>query len=474
MLACSLSKDVVDHVIDWLKKEPWAQRWSEFQDATLETIAARRGLTLDAIDESVSENSTEGILFGILFEHFLEIEFEASPHNIVAHYVQRRGWKEARAGKSYLQSLQETPFSLYKVVAVNPGHSMTVQDLIRPLPPVEVLEVKGSQHVMTLHYLMLKVLEIDGQFYCSGSIMMIPDHVIFPLMAQVKEDCKAEGLSLSANNYPEEANGIHSVLHRHGIDLLTEAIGYLVSPLPRVVNAEGDSILLTDIHIPVKDTERVIAVLEAHPEFERADIEVEENLFWNWIQLNSDKKSNNPRLLEDALLFKTDLLLADGRMASVRGNLELTSPKKLHCTLMSKERGEALLALLISLLGSAIGKPVMSHQALEKAMSQREQLADTSKNSLQLSPEETQEIMQAFLEQHYKDLLDTVIPILEGTPREIAKTKKGKIAVANWLRYLQEGQELSASSDLPRYDFNWMWETLGVTHLKHTETLPRP
>jgi hypothetical protein len=133
---------------------------------------------------------------------------------------------------------------------------------------------------------------------------------------------------------------------------------------------------------------------------------------------------------------------------------------------MSKERGEVLLSLLTSLLGESIGRPVTTYQSLEKLPSKSGGKLATS---LALPLEETWEILAEFLDQHYRSLLDTVIPILQGkTPQEAIKTEEGKAAVVKWLRYLEEGQDKASASDLPRYDFGWMWQTLGIEHLKHS------
>jgi hypothetical protein len=462
----TMTQESIDHIIEWVRKEPWKHRWAEFQEATLREIAVRQNTTLEELKEAVSDGITPGTLFGVLFEHFMEIEFEDAPHNIVESYLQRRGWKESSYGKSYLQQLRETPFSLYEVLDVNPGKTVSVRDLIRPLPALEVIEIMGSQQISTLNYLMLKVVELNGQFYFSGAILLISASVITALVEQVKKSPQAHALSFTSENYPQEAKAIDSVLHASITDMLTVAFGEVLSPEPQLFNTEGHPILVTEIRFPVYDIERLIEILDTHPEFERADTEDEENPFWNWLLLQSQEEQQQLQLPEDGVMIKTDLLLPEGEIYSVRGNLELTSPDKLLCSLMSKERGEMLLSLLTSLLDESIGKPVTTYQSLEKMPSKSGGKLATS---LALPLEETREILAEFLDQHYKGLLGTVIPILHGkTPREAVKTEEGKAAVVKWLRHLEEGQDKASAPDLPRYDFDWMWQTLGIEHLKYS------
>lgn len=459
----SVTKEAADHVVDWLKKEPWDQRWPEFQHNMLTTIASRQGIDLEDIRQKFSSDQAAGTLFGALFEHFVEIDFEEPPRNVVDSYLQRRGWKESRQGKIYLQRLRETPFSLYEVVDVEPGKSVTVRDLIRPLPPVEVIEISGSKQITTLHHLMLKVVELDGQWYFSGSLLQIPSQALEPLVQRLKEAMQASGLSLSVEKYSEEVGTIKAILHAYALDMMAEAIGYLVSG-PQVFNVEGDRILITEIRFPVKDAERVTRILNAHPEFERADTEEDEKPFWNWLFLKNPAEETPVTLPEGAVILKTDLLSPKGGTFLVRGNVELASPNKLLCSLMSKERGEALLALLTPLLGDAVGMPVTTYQSLEQMESRP---GGGKATSLDLSPEEVAEITAEFLEAHYRGLLDTVIPTLHGkTPREAARTKEGQADVAKWIRYLEASQDRAVENGMPRYDCAWMWRELDVEHLK--------
>lgn len=466
MNICSMTKDSIDHVIEWLRKEPWSERWSKFQETILQEIAVRHNTTPEELTEVVSEGITSGTLFGVLFEHFMEIEFEDAPHNIVESYLQRRGWKESAYGKNYLQQLRETPFSLYEILDVNPGKSLTVRDMIRPLPPIEVTEIKGSQQVSIMNYLMLKVVELNGQFYFSGAILLIPASAVNALVEKVKNHLQTNTLSLIPENYPQEVKGINTGLHASIVDMLTEAFGVVLSPGPQVFNTEGHPILITEIRLPVYDTDRLIEILDNHPELERADTEDEEKPFWNWLLLQPEEARQQLQLPEGGVILKTDLLLPEGDIYSVRGNVELTSPDKLLCSLMSKERGDMLLSLLTSLLDESIGKPVITYQSLKKMTPKSSGKLATS---VSLPVEETREMLADFLDQHYRSLLDTVIPAVQGTtPRKAAKTEEGKAAVAKWLRYLEEGQDRAAASDLPRYDFGWMWQALGVEHLKHS------
>ena len=53
------------------------------------------------------------------------------------------------------------------------------------------------------------------------------------------------------------------------------------------------------------------------------------------------------------------------------------------------------------------------------------------------------------------------------TPRQAARSKKGRQAVANWLKTLElTSARLPADDPMRDYDYGWMWRELGVADLR--------
>ena len=63
--------------------------------------------------------------------------------NIVDDYLRRRGWRETAPARRYLEALSDSTVSLYEVVDIDRGRSVTVRDLNRPLPALSA-EKRGS------------------------------------------------------------------------------------------------------------------------------------------------------------------------------------------------------------------------------------------------------------------------------------------------------------------------------------------
>ncbi len=56
----------------------------------------------------------------------------------------------------------------------------------------------------------------------------------------------------------------------------------------------------------------------------------------------------------------------------------------------------------------------------------------------------------------------------DRSPRALARTKSGRVKVAEWLKYFENGSAKSRAADDPMatFDFTWMWEQLGVADLR--------
>lgn len=70
---------------------------------------------------------------------------------------------------------------------------------------------------------------------------------------------------------------------------------------------------------------------------------------------------------------------------------------------------------------------------------------------------------------NYSQALDQPVPMLgDRTPRALARTKAGRVKVAEWLKYLENGSVKSRAADDPMasFDFTWMWQELGVADLR--------
>ena len=73
------------------------------------------------------------------------------------------------------------------------------------------------------------------------------------------------------------------------------------------------------------------------------------------------------------------------------------------------------------------------------------------------------------MDRHYRETLDQPVGALnEQTPREAAKTPKGRRMLVDWLKFIENhsGQQPDPNDPMATYDFAWLWAELGVERLR--------
>lgn len=89
---------------------------------------------------------------------------------------------------------------------------------------------------------------------------------------------------------------------------------------------------------------------------------------------------------------------------------------------------------------------------------------DHSESTNEIDPEVASEIIQDYLDNHYRNILDESIPMLDDkSPRKCVRSKKGREKVIEWLKYLENSEQRRAVSEGQKpYDSTWMWGELGL------------
>lgn len=226
--------------------------------------------------------------------------------------------------------------------------------------------------------------------------------------------------------------------------------------LPQLCNSEGDEIVWTTATYPLKpatDAKAIRLALAKIP-----SLRAEGDGFWNWIGF---ERSAGRRRPADAQTIVTTL--DDGSL--VLGTLEMKD-NALVLEANSRQRSERGRALIEPILGTLVGKPAIEAKTMAELMAARPE-GKSEKLSSGLSPDEERNILHANLERHYANLLDEPVPALGNiTPRQAAKTAKGRQKLVNWLKYLENSAAKDMSS-MGGYDLTWMWSELGIAGLRH-------
>ena len=134
----------IGNVIKWSLKDEWEPYRAEVFAEHFGLVEEKLGISGDEALEAVGEAAD--MVFGFILEDFFAARFgEDGELNVVDDYLKRRGWREKPSGKRYLQALRDSVASVYEVVDLDPGRTMTVRDLILGGDPVTLEEKLGSE-----------------------------------------------------------------------------------------------------------------------------------------------------------------------------------------------------------------------------------------------------------------------------------------------------------------------------------------
>ncbi len=467
----SRRKDIdraIGNLMTWSSRPEWAERRQAVYDEHLCGAAARCDLTVPVLLEDLQETGHFPMVMGLAFEDFASRPATEVAPNVVDDYLKRRGWRESPSGRRYLTQLRNSVLSLYEVLDVDRGRSVVVRDLLRGGGRTRVHEKLGTEHLVRWDRLAARVVEMGGRPVFTGGLMHFgpePADAVLALLerapARVREWLVAQRdhdrQSPAATSPPDFVDAFV----RERCASFTEAwlvdfVSRRDSPLPELVNRDGEALLFGEVRFPVEQTHRsgIEAALDAADDWVRRPTD---GPTWTWI--DEAPSSSSP---DRGLSIRSET--EDGQpilgMAELRDNA-------LMFTANSRERTERGTGALESLLERRIGRPTTSYQAPEAMRARGEDAIDEEPAGSEVPEldEETKRLAIAQVkDNHYRRVLDEPVPALGGkSPRACARSKRHRHEVVAWLKHL-ENLELRAAArqDPGAYDVGWIWEELGL------------
>ena len=451
----------ISNLVKWSMKEEWnpyrEQVFAEHFDIILDR--------LDITEEEISDllGDAFDMVFSCVLEDFLTARFgDEGEKNVIDDYLKRRGWREKVPAKRYLAALRDSVLSLYEVVALDPGHTMTVRDMVLGGDPITLEEKLGSETSALWDRIAGRIVTVNKKVYFTGSLLLFPQEVADEVLSGIEEMVESLGKKLrkEAKKQGEPADFkdrdlremfLHASARLFTRTWLIATLNRASEPLPEVRNTDGDELVFSEARFPITgDLAKVIAGLDAIKEFERGD---PDELQWNWHGHGSPSKRVSRG---KSHTFKAE----DDAGRTIRGNIELDKDALVLST-NSMERADRGRELLLGRFDGLLGQPLTSHQTLEKVLEER---SDSAPVQSELPPEVAEQAIHSYLETHYRQALDDPLPYFDGkTPRQATRTKKGRVQVIRWLKKLENTEaRRAAGQEQQPYDFQWMWREMKV------------
>ena len=454
----------VRNVMHWASGNEWEDRKTSVFAAHLEHFDE-----LGISDEELFNRlgSLGPPFFACIIEDFLSARFgEGGEENVVDAYLARRGWLEKGQARNYLLALRDSTPSVYEVVGFKRGREVTVRDLIRESEPVRVDEQAGSETLGLWDCVFARVVRVGRTTCFTGAVLHFPRELaqrclerLGGIARDLRKEIRKAAKKLGEGREASEAEAHDFLLQspKAGVFFTNSfaewTLERLEAPIPQMRNTDDEPLVLSTVRFPIEGSEtEIAAALDDIPEFHRADGNA---LRWSW----------HGRALPPLRLPKE--LLQDDPEAGAGyldlGGLEIADGALLlHVN--SVERAERGRELLGSRLGPLLGNPLTSHEDPAQRLRTPPGEPPPEPKKPDLPPEVMEALVRAQYEEHYRQVLDEPVPMLGNrTPRRVAKTKKGRAAVVEWLKGIENLESRSAVEDGRRpVDLSWLWEELKI------------
>lgn len=460
-------------LMKWLRRDPWSEGFSDVLESHLGPACSKAGIEIGELADMIG-NERAATLWGCAFEDFLTRDLDGFG-NIVEDYLKRRGWNEKAPNKAYMTGLRSSVMSLYEVSDVQPGDSFLARDLFRGSEAVRISERTATQSLKQWDRIAARVVEVRGKAVIGGGLLPFNHDLADTLLESLRRTRKRaveKGVEVLPGLDPEIGPlNLEMAFNRTSVlrcaapmistVWLDDLLERILNPPPlEFRNSDSEEMTFLTLHyrlLPGVTAKRLREVLDQLPDLRR-----ESAIFWNWLAPNDVPSGYmQPTAQPTFALMST---VEDGSV--VLGSLELKG-KTLVLSVNSESRAERGRAMLVSALEGLVREPLIERQTLAQAMADRppDRTADASS---EIPPEEKRRIIQESLDGYYRKQLDEPIPMLGNvTPRQAAKSARGREKLVAWLKLLENySAKREASGATSDYDAAWLWKELGVTDLR--------
>lgn len=153
---------------------------------------------------------------------------------------------------------------------------------------------------------------------------------------------------------------------------------------------------------------------------------------------------------------------------TIHGDVALQDGK-LEVRVNSEARAVRIRTLLTPALAGLVQEPLVERMTPEQAMAGTPRVRESRSQGIDgVDPADLRKAVHEVMDRQYSKTLDTPVPALDGkTPKQAARSAKGRIAAASWLKgFEQNTARLPVDDPMREYDFGWMWEKLGISNLR--------
>ncbi|WP_146160241.1 hypothetical protein [Phaeovulum veldkampii] len=453
-------------LVEWSRRDPWRERMAEMVERHIRRACDLNDIDIYDLPDVIGEHAM--VAMDCAFEDCCTATWEDGS-NLANDYLKRRGWKETVINRSYIEALRDSVVSLYEVSDVRPGESFLARDLFRGGDPIRVTERTATKTLVQWDVIATRIITVRGVVQMAAAVLAVERELADEMLALMRRTQSRAPEAAAEIADPEFRTRLETELVNDETLLsiaapaittlwLNDTIRRYHAPLPELANTDGEKLEFMTLHyrlLPGITVAKVAEALAGTPDIRDED----DGKHWIWFA--PEKPGRKGRTSAQADHEDT------GR--TIYGHLTL-GPSKLEVMVNSEDRATRIRNILAPILDGLVQPPLTERITPEQAMAERGGARAPAPRSLPegMSPEDMREAVHQFLDRQYRNVLRQKVPALgDKTPRQAVRSAKGRQAVANWLKGLEQNNaRLPTDDPMHDYDFSWMWEELGITDLR--------
>jgi len=461
----------VENLMRWAQRDEWLPDLTEVMAGHFEQVPLDNDEIFDALEQFEHGDAT---LFSFIFEDFCTKRFgDNLEWNLVDDYLERHGWRESARAKQYLESLRDSTASLFEVVAVDPGKSLELRDLLRGGKPITVWEKTASKTLAPWERIAGRIVTVDGRRELAGGVLHYRFDWAERAQAAVENLArKARKRIVLARRRVQIRSRLRHQTSRAAASPMSrgafirtlrytevlssfwtqDIMDRIHTAMPNLMNTDSEGLVLTELRFPINGEEATVAaLLDEIADFERVEGREAQ---WVWSAPGSPQERLGLYGGETPTGAR-----GSGPSTTILGHAQVEAGV-LTLFVNSQERAERGGSLLSSTLGDLVGPPQTSTHDVLQALKESGPRPPPEEPP---DKEELQAIHQYF-DDHYRRTLDEPLAVLGGrTLRNAAKSRSGREDAISWLKQLEILEyRRAADQGCDAYDTGWIWEELGL------------
>jgi hypothetical protein len=352
-------------------------------------------------------------------------EYRVQGQTVLEWYLEEHGGRMSRAERGWLAAQQAAWLSVWEVIRVEPGQSITLRDLLSHEERC-VREASGSRTLVVRDALLARVVDHEGvSLVCGAHPRPLPPIDAAEVVRRARGRLRRRR-AVPVERLRDEPFGRYLIKRwEESVD----ALDLSAAMPPELHNTDGDLLLLTTDHFALEPAARAeVESRLAGMEGVEVDDSGQDGEVYVFLTPGNARHST-----------WENTLIGRARLSDAALRLETNS----------RERADALRARVDAACGG-----LLRHRAREHTDPLSPAVAAGPPGPLaEAPPPEAELLLLDFKRRHYAEWLDQAIPALGGlSPREAVRTAQGRGAVDVLLKDMENHEHRAAGQDA--FDFS--------------------